>query len=124
MSNQNDQIQNTLGNIPNIIDLLGKSIVEHTFKKFEEIIINKPYSQIEGAESINNVINNSTFYQNKLKNYKLISDNLKREHSTSFNNKSEKFKIKYKIKEKNIMDEKTYKETKKQKKRNFPDSIR
>ena len=39
--------------------------LEHTFKKFEEMLINKPNSQIEGKKSINNVINNSTFNQTK-----------------------------------------------------------
>ena len=84
--------------------------MEHSFKKFEEMLITKPNSQMEGIESINHVIKNSTFNQNKLKNYKLVSDNLNREDNTSFNNKSKKFKINYEMKEENIMDEKTYKE--------------
>ena len=33
MSNQKAEFQNTLNNLSNMIDLLGKSIVEHTFKK-------------------------------------------------------------------------------------------
>ena len=41
MSNQKPEFQNTLNNISNLIDLLGKSIVEHSFKKLEEILSNK-----------------------------------------------------------------------------------
>ena len=42
MSNQKDEFQNTLNNLSNMIDLLGKSIVDHIFKKIEEMLNNKP----------------------------------------------------------------------------------
>ena len=41
MSNQKDEFQTTLNNLFNMNDLLEKYIVEHTFKKIEEMLNNK-----------------------------------------------------------------------------------
>jgi len=99
MSIQNNQIQNTLNNISNIIDLLGKPIVGHTFKKIEEMNRIKPNSTTKSAKINNNGIKNS-INKNNINNNKIISDNLNKKHNTSFDIKSKNIRLIIKIKKK------------------------